>query len=733
MNWVIAIWSALIGACAAMAFPHLLLSARQRRGAHLFFVLAATAVIGIAIAELFMMRAVSVERFARAQQWTHLPIFLLVVAIVGFVQLYFRSGRLWLGLTVIGLRFSTLVINFAFPPSLSFSEITGLRHVNFLGANVSAPVGVLSAWTHLSELSSLVLLVYVVDASIRAWRGGTVGNRQRAIVVGGSIAVFILVAAGSTALIHRQIIQAPYMVSFPFAAILVAMAFELGSDLFRAGQIAQRKLSEASLRDIEERIALAAEVAQVGVWELDVATNRVWLSDKVREMFAIESEVVTYEEFQGRVHPEDRAARHLMIQAAIQTTGGYENEFRIVLPDGTQCWIGGRAHCICDANGKARRLLAVSMDVTKRKQAEELFRLATEASPSGAVLIDNRGQIVLVNARTEKLFGYRRDELIGRPIEVLLPDRVKALHRGHFIACSETGEMGAGREFIVRRQDGSEFPAEIGLSPIETPQGILVFASVVDISARKASEEEARSRREQIELLSRVSLLGEMTASLAHELNQPLSAIVTNANAGMRFIDKGQVDPEQLREIMVDVVADGDRAHDIIQSVRSLIKKGTTVRTRLSLNDVVRNVMHMVQPDAAAHSCQVELLLADKLPAIDANPMQIQQVLINLLTNAFDSMDDAPSDRRKVQVATEHDGNGTVSVRVRDHGPGIPDSARERLFEQFFTTKDDGLGMGLAIVRSNVEAHGGTVRVENVEGGGAGFYFHLPASNGKPS
>jgi len=144
-------------------------------------------------------------------------------------------------------------------------------------------------------------------------------------------------------------------------------------------------------------------------------------------------------------------------------------------------------------------------------------------------------------------------------------------------------------------------------------------------------------------------------------------------------------------------------------------------------------VMHMVQPDAAAHSCQVELLLADKLPAIDANPMQIQQVLINLLTNAFDSMDNAPSDRRKVQVATEHDGNGTVSVRVRDHGPGIPDSARERLFEQFFTTKDDGLGMGLAIVRSNVEAHGGTVRVENVEGGGAGFYFHLPASNGKPS
>jgi PAS domain S-box-containing protein len=580
MSWVTVIWSVLIGACAAMAFPHLLVGVWQRRGAHLFFVLAATAVIGIAIAELFMMRAVSVEQFAHAQQWTHVPIFLLAVALVGFVQLYFRTGRLWLGLTAIGLRGSALLINFASPPSLNFREITALRHINFLGTSVSVPVGVLSPWTHLSEISSLVLLGYVIDASISAWRRGTVGSRERAIIVGGSIAVFVLIAASTSALVHRQIIPAPYMVSFPFAAILVAMAFELGSDLFRAGQVAQRKVSEASLHDIEERIALAAEVAQLGVWELDVATNQVWLSDKVREIFAIEPEVLTYEEFQERVHPEDRAARHAMIQTAIQSNDSYETEYRVVLPDGTLRWIAGRARCISDGSGKAYRLLAVSMDVTRRKQAEELFRLATEASPSGAVLVDNRGQIALVNAHIEKLFGYRRDELIGRPIEVLLPDRIKVLHREHrdsFLAHPEVREMGAGRELFARRKDGSEFPVEIGLNPIETPQGMLVFASVVDISARQAAEEEARSRREQIELLSRVSLLGEMTASLAHELNQPLAAIVTNANAGMRFIDKGQVDPEQLREIMVDVVADGDRAHDIIQSVRNAIKKGTTI------------------------------------------------------------------------------------------------------------------------------------------------------------
>ena len=188
-----------MGACAAMALPHLLLGLWQRRTAHLFFVLATAAVIGIAVGELSMMHAGSVEQFVRAQRWTHLPIFLLVTALVGFVETYFHTGRLWLGLTVIGLRFSALVINFAFPLGLNFREITALRHIDFLGSSVVVPIGVMSAWTHLGELSSLALLLYVIDASIKAWREGTSRSRQRAVVVGGSTAFFILVAAGGTA------------------------------------------------------------------------------------------------------------------------------------------------------------------------------------------------------------------------------------------------------------------------------------------------------------------------------------------------------------------------------------------------------------------------------------------------------------------------------------------------------------------------------------------------------
>ena len=232
-------------------------------------------------------------------------------------------------------------------------------------------------------------------------------------------------------------------------------------------------------------------------------------------------------------------------------------------------------------------------------------------------------------------------------------------------------------------------------------------------------EEDARRHREQINQLSRVSLLGEMTASLAHELNQPLSGIVSNASAGMRLIDRGKEDPATLREILVDVEADGRRAHDIIHNVRNTIKKGDPTRRRINLNELIANVAHVVRPDAVAYSCEIEISLAQDLPLIEVDPIQIQQLLINLVRNAFDAMHDTPPGRRKVDIATNYNGDGTICVAVRDYGSGISQTTRERLFEQFFTTKEEGLGMGLAIVRSIIEAHGGSIAPENADGGGA--------------
>jgi C4-dicarboxylate-specific signal transduction histidine kinase len=247
------------------------------------------------------------------------------------------------------------------------------------------------------------------------------------------------------------------------------------------------------------------------------------------------------------------------------------------------------------------------------------------------------------------------------------------------------------------------------------------------ISARSRAEEEARRQREQIDLLGRASLLGEMTASLAHELNQPLAAIVTNASAGARFIDGGEVEPEGLREIFSDIGSAGRRARDIIQSVRNAIKKGGSVRGRVGINSIVTNVTLMLRPDAANHSCKVETDLAEDLLLIEADPIQMQQVLINLVTNAFHAMAETSVPARKVEITTRADGPRSISVTVRDHGSGISPEIQERLFEHFYTTRKDGLGMGLAIVRSILEAHGGEVTVSNALDGGAVFCFRLPA------
>ena len=164
---------------------------------------------------------------------------------------------------------------------------------------------------------------------------------------------------------------------------------------------------QKALHQFEERVALATEAAHLGVWELDLTTKQIWISDKVRELFEFpQKDEITYAEFEKRVHPDDRAARDQVMQQAIRTRGSYETEYRIMLPDGTIRWIGGRARYLPEADGKPARLLGVSMDITERKQAEELFYLATEASPSGTVLVDHQGRIVLVNAHVEKLFGY---------------------------------------------------------------------------------------------------------------------------------------------------------------------------------------------------------------------------------------------------------------------------------------------------------------------------------------
>jgi two-component system sensor kinase FixL len=222
--------------------------------------------------------------------------------------------------------------------------------------------------------------------------------------------------------------------------------------------------------------------------------------------------------------------------------------------------------------------------------------------------------------------------------------------------------------------------------------------------------------------------MGEMSASIAHELNQPLAGILSNAAAGQRFIDKGDVDLREISELLGDIIADGRRASDVMRGIRGMVKKEQMARRPVDLNEVVMDAVRMVSPDAVLRSCQMETSLDASLRAIEGDPVQLQQVLLNLVINAFDAMHDTPISRRKVVIATQSNSDATVRTSVRDYGAGISEEMRDRVFDPFFTTKNEGLGMGLAIVRSIVESHGGTITIENADGGGAQFEFVLPAN-----
>jgi PAS domain S-box-containing protein len=268
-------------------------------------------------------------------------------------------------------------------------------------------------------------------------------------------------------------------------------------------------------------------------------------------------------------------------------------EYRLRRSDGEYRWVLDIGTPRFAPDGTFLGYIGSCIDITERKQAQERFRLVVEASPNGIVLVNAKGHIVLANACVEKLFGYGRDELIGQGIELLVPERFRGEHPAHradFHAAPAARAMGAGRELFARRKDGTEFPVEIGISPIQSPEGTLVLSVIVDISARKQAEAEARQHREEMAYLSRVAIMGELAGTLAHELNQPLGAIVTNAGAALRFLERDSLSGEKLREVLQDIAADGRRASEVIHTIKGMGRKEEVARQLLHLNDVIAEV-----------------------------------------------------------------------------------------------------------------------------------------------
>jgi C4-dicarboxylate-specific signal transduction histidine kinase len=252
--------------------------------------------------------------------------------------------------------------------------------------------------------------------------------------------------------------------------------------------------------------------------------------------------------------------------------------------------------------------------------------------------------------------------------------------------------------------------------------------SIADVTERRRLEAEALQRRSELEHFGRVATLGELSAAIAHELNQPLTGIVANAQASQRFLERGAAEQPEVADGLADIVSDARRAGEVIRRLRELLRKGSVEVAPLDLNGVVEEVVNLTASDVQLRGAILEVELGDGLPRVAADRVHLQQVLINLILNGLDAMVETPADRRRLRVRTGALDDRRLWLAVEDSGCGIPEEVLDRLFEPFLTTKPEGMGMGLSIVRSVVERHGGEVTGANNPGGGATFRVSLPAA-----
>jgi PAS domain S-box-containing protein len=373
-------------------------------------------------------------------------------------------------------------------------------------------------------------------------------------------------------------------------------------------------------------------------------------------------------------------------------------------------------------------LIAAARLAQRLRASETRLREVVESVPSAILLVDRQGLIALANAQAETLFGYPRAQLLAMPVDRLVPDRSRSLHAGLRAAYADrprTRAMGGGRELFARRRDGSELAVEIALSPMDTSEGPYVLVAVSDISARKALERASARQRDELAHLSRVAMLGELSGSLAHELNQPLTAILSNAQAAQRFLAQRPPRVDQIDEILADIVKSDHRARAVIQRLRAMLRKEDAQHEALDLNDLVEESLRLLRSDLLNRGVTLGTELAPGLPAVSGDRVQLQQVLLNLLMNACDAMEAQAADRR-LQVVTRAAAPGQVRIEVIDCGTGIAADELERIFEPFVTTKAKGIGLGLAICRSIVGAHGGRLWASNNALRGATLHCELP-------
>ena len=514
-----------------------------------------------------------------------------------------------------------------------------------------------------------------------------------------------------------------------------------------AEEITERKRSEQALAIAEQRYRALVRATSSLVWttpadgqSVDMPEWRTYTGQSV-------------EQVKGRgwldaLHADDRESTAAAWQKAVDTRSLYESEYRIRRADGVYVWHQARGVAIIESNGTVREWVGICLDVDVRKRAEEQQieaekalrglneileqRVETEArerariwnvSQDMLVVVDAGGKFLSLNPAWTSTLGWSEADLVGKTSEWLLhpDDRKKALER------SAEGNRALHFENRLRHKDGSFR----WLSWTAVTDHGRIYAVARDVTAFKAAEEELRSSRQELARVGRQLAMGAITASIAHEVNQPLAAIVSSGNAGLRWLSNAIPNMDEVTAALERIVSDGHRASQVIETVRAMFKKDTCEKTLLDINEVVQEVFALLRAELQKNDIAVIYRFAEEIPRVSADRVQLQQVILNLVMNAIDATSLIIDRPRILRASSERDDPAGVIITLEDSGTGIDPKNIDRIFQPFFTTKSRGMGMGLSICRSIIEAHGGRLSASPALPYGTAFRVILPTDGGR--
>ena len=496
-----------------------------------------------------------------------------------------------------------------------------------------------------------------------------------------------------------------------------------------------KSVSDDPVRD--ERFRLGIEGSGIGTWDLDLSTQRLLWSSTTRTLFGVPKELpLTYDLFLSLLEPQDRELTEQAVKGSVETGCSFDMQYRVRRQSQLRNWVRARGSVVRDEQGFPRHLIGIVIDIDEQKQIEEALRTREghlrsilETIPDAMIVIDGSGIMQFFSSAAERQFGYTEHEAIGQNVNMLMPNPDRSRHDGYLARYRSTGErhiIGIGRIVTGQRKDGTTFPMHLSIGEMQSA-GVPYFTGFVrDLTEHQQTQARLQELQSELVHVSRLTAMGEMASALAHELNQPLSAISNYMNGSRRLIAASS-DPNRSKiENALDCAAEqAIRAGQIIRRLREFVARGESEKRVESLSKLIEEAGALGLAGAREQGVRLRFNLNPRHDLVLVDRVQIQQVLVNLFRNALEAM--AQSSQRELIASNTLVAGDMIEIEVSDTGSGFQDDVKQHLFQTFFTTKETGMGVGLSISRSIIEAHGGKMWAEAKASGGATFRFTVPA------